>query len=113
MRKELYLKYREIFEKSYSEQIRDGKDFQGYVNLNDLKSKIRNFGLFIFIYSGDRTDITFSNVVYLVDKRPRYLVKNDYMALKIKIDMKSNSMIDKFPNQFNNIISSWIIQMGH
>ena len=88
MKKEKYLEYREIFETNYKEQIKNGKNDLGFVNLYDIKSGISRYKEFLFIYS---TDIrpSFSNTVNSIDRRQRFKVRlgdvYNFPAIKIKI----------------------------
>lgn len=105
MKKEIYLKYRVIFEQSYNEQIIIEKHDLQFVNLHDLKTGIRNFDLFIFIYSYDMIGSMFTNTVSSIDKRKRFLIKNSIPAIKIKIPYSKNYLVDLWEEYFNKTVS--------
>lgn len=101
-----YKKNRTIFEQRYFEL---SENFGG-VNLYDLKFGIRNFILFLNIYSYDRKP-HFSNIVNSIDRRKRFYV-NGNPVLKIKI-LTDKSMIDKFPKQYDKLLIHLLKTTNH
>ena len=106
MKKEKYLEYREIFETNYKEQIKNGKNDLGFVNLYDIKSGISRYKEFLFIYS---TDIrpSFSNTVNSIDRRQRFKVRlgdvYNFPAIKIKIYFDHSYLVDNWPEHFDKV----------
>lgn len=105
MKKETYLKYRALFEQNYKEQIRLKKHDLQYVNLYDLKTGIRSFELFIFIYSSDIIGAMFTNDVNSIDKRKRFFVKNNAPVLKVMLPHSKNYMCEIYPKHFAKVVS--------
>jgi len=106
MKLEKYLEYREIFENNYKKQIQVDKHDLCYVNLYDVKYGISRYKEFLFIYSCD-INSTFTNTVSSIDTRKRFLVKNNYSAIKIKIDFSNVHLVDKWPEHFKKVVEHY------
>jgi len=102
MKKEKYLEYRKIFENNYKEQLNIGKHDLGFVNLHDTKNNISRFQEFIFIYSCDINSI-FTNTVNSIDRRKRFIVKNNKPVIKIRIDLSNVHLVDNWSEHFGKV----------
>lgn len=105
MKIETYIKYRQIFEERYLKCVKDGNSFMGFVIIGLLRTGIRNFKLFLFIYSCDRVNVQFSNLVCKLRAHPIYVIKGGKKMYKIKIDTKSASLVDLWSDNYDRLLN--------
>jgi hypothetical protein len=94
--KETYLKYRKEFLNQYQNLQ---KNELGFVNLE--QSNIRNFKLFIILFSIDYIDCNYNNTTKIIGTK-QYKINNKYVT-KIKIN-SNKSMFNKYENSFENTL---------
>lgn len=96
MKKQTYLKYRKEFINQY-EKLE--KNELGFVRLKHFK--IRNFKVFIFLFSLDFIDCYYTNLVRSVEPK-RYWIRNRPVTC-IKINSEK-SMFDRFKGEFEKAV---------
>lgn len=99
---EYYAKTKAEFERRFDELSKTSFCVCGYINLHDLRKGIRHFELFLNAYAYDR-GASFSNVVWSVDRRKRFIV-NGKPVLKIKIH-KRTSMFEKYSDTYQQAMA--------